>query len=363
WARGSAEAAEHRREVGQRRGGMRVLADGLVFAALRDQLGLSRLRWAHTGGMPVAAEVWRLYRSFGVNLKQSYGPAELAGLVTVHRSDPVAADTVGFPAPGTDIRIAADGAVQVRGDTVCLGYDADPSATRARTTGDGWWRTGEAGVLDAAGRLAIHDRLADIGMLSDGTQFMPAAIEAHLRRSRFIADALAFADGQKFVAAMIAPDRNAVGAWAEQHRLAATSLPALVALPETRALIREELRACNAGLPAALHVRRFLLLDQPLEAEDVEARLYRDRFRRLAIARHAGLVDALFLDARSLDARVLDGRVLDGRSHDARSLDARVLDAGRSTEVPDGVAENRAPHALVEDVESPVHPRLEPAHA
>ena len=93
---------------------------------------------------------------------------------------------------------------------------------------------------------------------------------------------------------MIAPHRAALGEWAEQHRLAGASLSDLVALPETRALIREELRACNARLPAALHVRRFLLLDQPLEAEDIEARFYRERFRRTAMQRHGGLVDALF---------------------------------------------------------------------
>jgi long-chain acyl-CoA synthetase len=337
WARGVAEAAEQRREAGLPRSlTQRVahgMADRLVFAALRDQLGLSRLRWAHTGGLPVAPEVWRLYRSFGVNLKQSYGPAELAGLVTVHRTDPVAADTVGFPAPGTEIRIAADGEVQARGETVCLGYDGAASATLARTSEDGWWRTGDAGVLDATGRLAIHDRLADIGRLADGTRFMPGAIEAHLRRSRFIADALAFGDGRKFVAAMIAPQGPALGEWAERHRLSGTSLAELVALPEARVLLREELRACNAGLPPPLHVRRFLLLDHPLEAEDVEARLYRERFRQLAIERHAGLVDALFRDA------------------------------ARSTEVPDEDAVAAPSPALVEDVEGPVAAILEPAHA
>ena len=124
--------------------------------------------------------------------------------------------------------------------------------------------------MDSAGGLAIDDRLVEIGMLSDGTRFVPGALKLHLRRSRFIADALAFAEGGKFVAAMIAPHHAALGEWAEQHRLAGASLSDLVALPETRALIREELRACNARLPAALHVRRFLLLDQPLEAEDIE---------------------------------------------------------------------------------------------
>jgi long-chain acyl-CoA synthetase len=282
--------------------------------------------------VPVAPDVWRLYRSFGVNLKQSYGPAELAGLVTVHRTDPVTADTVGFPAPGTEIRIAENGEVQARGETICLGYDGDASATRVRATDDGWWRTGDAGAMDPAGRLSIHDRLADVGQLADGTRFVPGAVEAQLRRSRFIGDVLAFGDGRQFVAALIAPLRSALGEWAEQRRLGSTSLVELVALPDVGALIREELRACNARLPAALHVRRFLLLDHPLESEDVEARLYRERFRSVAMQRHAGLVDALFRDP------------------------------ARSTEVPDEAAAHLC-GAVVEDVEGPFMPRLEPAHA
>ena len=223
----------------------------------------------------------------------------------------------------------------MRGGNVCLGYDGDPCTEHARTTDDGWWRTGDAGAMDSAGRLTIDDRLVEIGMLSDGTRFVPGALESHLRRSRFIADALAFAEGGKFVAAMIAPHRAALGEWAEQHRLAGASLADLVALPETRALIREELRACNARLPAALHVRRFLLLDQPLEAEDIEARLYRERFRRTAMQRHAGLVDALFRDPAC------------------------------STEVsgPDAASGPVAAATVVEDVEGPILPRLEPAHA
>ena len=331
WARRVAEAAEHRREAGKSGGGVaHKLADGLVFSALRDQLGLARLRWAHTGGTPVAPEIWRLYRSFGVNLKQSYGPAELAGLATVHRTDPVSADTVGYPAPGIEIRIAGDGEVQARGDNVCLGYDGDAAA---RIGAEAWWRTGDAGEFDATGRLIIHDRLADMGRMADGTSFVPSAVEAHLRRSRFIADTLAFGNSRPFVAAIIAPDHAALAEWAEHHRLSGTSLADFVALPETRALIREELRTCNAGLPPALQVRRFLLLNQPLEAEDIESRLYRERFRRLATVRHAALIDALFRGS------------------------------ARSTEVPAEPAATPATQALVEDVDDTMLPVLEPAHA
>lgn len=280
----------------------RALADHMGFASLRGELGLARLRWAHSGGMPVAPEIWQGYRRCGVNLRQSYGPAELAGMVAVQSSDPVAADSVGMPAGGTQIRIAADGEIQVRGPTVCIGFDGSTAATRARTTCDGWWRTGDAGALDAAGGLLVYGPLADLGQGADGGRFVPAETEWHLRRSYFIADALAIGCGRPFVAAIVVPHHAALHAWAQQHGLPGSSLAELAALPEARALLREELRACNAGLPAAQRVRRFLLLDEPLEAADSEASVDRSRFRQTAIERHAGLACALFDDAaQSMD--------------------------------------------------------------
>src|SRR5208282_6738672 len=106
WARRQGEQAEYRREAGLPTDRLsRTLREHLVFASVRDQLGLGRLRWAHTGGTQVAPPVWRLFRAFGVNLKQSYGPVELSGLAAVQPADPVSADTLGLPVPGTELRI------------------------------------------------------------------------------------------------------------------------------------------------------------------------------------------------------------------------------------------------------------------
>ncbi len=125
WACRLGQAAERSREAGLSRSptqrAAQSVAEYLVFAALRDQLGLSRLRWAHTGGAPVAPEVWQFYRSCGVNLKQSYGPAELAGLVTVHRANRLTPGTVGFPVSGIEARVAEDGEVEVRGEMSASG--------------------------------------------------------------------------------------------------------------------------------------------------------------------------------------------------------------------------------------------------
>ena len=214
--------------------------------------------------------MWRLFRAFGVNLKQSYGPTELSGLAAVQPADPVSADTLGLPVPGTELRISERGEVLARGETVCLGYHGAPERTDAARDADAWWRTGDAGAFDARGRLSVRDRVAHLGRLHDGTEFVPRAIEGRLRRSRFIGDALAFGDGHPFVAAMIAPDRAALAEWAEQRHLPATSIAELVGLPEVAASARRGNRASATLVCAApVRVRRFRLLSQPLDAEDV----------------------------------------------------------------------------------------------
>jgi long-chain acyl-CoA synthetase len=298
WARHHAGRAELLREAGQPTGraGM-VLRDRMVFATVRDQIGLGRLRWAHTGGTPVAPPVWRRFRAFGVNLKQSYGPAELSGLAAVQPANPVSADTLGLPVPGTELRIGDGGEVLARGETVCLGYHAAPERMHPRSGGrdpDAWWHTGDAGAFDARGRLSVLDRVAHLGRLNDGTAVIPRAIEGILRRSPFIEEVLAFGDGRPFVAALIAPDRVALGEWAEQRRLPTTSLAELIALPDVHRLIGEEIGACNADLAPAVRVRRFRLLVGPLRAEDVATRLDRDRQRGAAVARLAPEVERLF---------------------------------------------------------------------
>ena len=200
------------------------------------------------------------FRAFGVNLKQSYGPTELSGLAAVQPANPVSADTLGLPVPGTELRIGDGGEVMARGETVCLGYHAAPERTCAAHDADAWWHTGDAGSFDARGRLSVLDRLAHLGRLQDGTDFVPRAIEGQLRRSRFIDDALACGDGREFVAALVVPDRAALAEWAEQRRVPTIAFAELLKLPEVQLLLGEEIGACNADLAPALRVRRFRLL-------------------------------------------------------------------------------------------------------
>src|SRR6266481_6362064 len=266
----------------------------LVYGPLRDQLGLGRARWFYAGGAPLGAETYRFFRSIGINVKQVWGATELSGLATLQPDGEASPDTVGRVLQGIDLRVAEDGEVLIRSPAVFLGYYKQPEATRDTFSEDGWYLTGDSGFFDERGHLVIIDRARDVGKLSDGTSFAPQFIENKLKFSPFIGEAVAFGDGRPFVAAMIAIDLTTSGNWAERHNLAYTSFQDLSAKPEMRELIGEEIRKCNASLPAAARIGRFLLLNKEFDADDNEITRTRKIRRRFVAERYAAVVEAFF---------------------------------------------------------------------
>ena len=127
-------------------------------------------------------------------------------------------NTVGKPAPGIEIRIDENGEVLVKSPGIFIGYYKQDEATRETLTADGWLKTGDAGIIDPRGHLAIIDRAKDVGKLQDGTPFAPQFIENKLKFCPMIREAVAFGDQRPFVTAMIAIDINIVGNWAERER-------------------------------------------------------------------------------------------------------------------------------------------------
>lgn len=294
---------------------MRALGEVLVYGPVRDQYGLRRARWCYVGGAPLGRDTFLFFRAFGVNLKQLYGSTEVAGLVSVQRDGEAGPDTVGPPVPGIDVRIGENGEVQVRSGGVFKGYFKDEAATRAALTPDGWFRTGDAGRIDAKGHITIIDRAKDVGHLTDGTVYAPQFIENKLKFSPYIAEAVSFGDGKPFVTAMVAIDTGAVGKWAERQRVPYTNYMDLSQKPEVRRLIGEEIGRINRTLPDALKVRRFLLLAKDLEADDAEITRTRKLRRNLIQERYAPVINVFYSGGSEVDLRAEvtfeDGR----RSH------------------------------------------------
>ena len=271
-----------------------ALGEFFVFGPVRDQLGLGRARWAYTGGAPLGPDTFRFFRSFGVNLKQVYGSTEVTALISVQPDAEANPTTVGKPCPGIEVKIADKGEVLIKSAGVFKGYFKAEEATREVIDPDGWFHTGDAGYVDPRGHLVIIDRAKDVGAVQDGTPFAPQFIENKLKFSPFIREAMALGHERPFVTAMIAIDLTTVGTWAERRGLPYTSYMDLSQKPEVRELIREEVRKCNATLPASTKIRRFLLLTKDLDADDAEMTRTRKLRRRHIAEKYAAFVDAFY---------------------------------------------------------------------
>jgi long-chain acyl-CoA synthetase len=274
-----------------------ALGEMLVYAPVRDQLGLGRARWAYTGGAPLGPDAFRFFRGFGVNLKQVYGSTEVSALISVQPDAEASPLTVGRPCPGIEVKIAERGEVLIRSAGVFRGYFKAEEATRSVIDAEGWFHTGDAGFVDPRGHLVIIDRARDVGSLADGTAFAPQFIENKLKFSPYIREAVAFGHERPFVTAMVAIDPGTVGSWAERRGIAYTSYTDLSQKPEVRALIAQEIQKCNATLPAATRVQRFLLLPKDLDPDDAEITRTR-KLRRGYIAEKYAAVVEVFYDGR-----------------------------------------------------------------
>ena len=279
----------------------RMLGEIMVYGPIRDQLGWRRARVVYTGGAPLGADVFRFFRAIGINLKQVYGATELSGLCSVQPDAEVDPDTVGRILAGMEARIAESGEVEVRSAGIFKGYYKQPDATRETLTEDGWLRTGDAGFLDKRGHLAIIDRAKDVGRLDDGTSFAPQFIENKLKFSPYIGEAVVFGDARPFVAAIVAIDPNTVGKWAERNSLAYTSFQDLCARPEVLGLVRDEICGCNALLPSAQRIRRFLVLNKEFDADDDEITRTRKIRRRFVAEKYAVIVEGFYGGAAQVE--------------------------------------------------------------
>ncbi len=276
-----------------------AIGDILIYGPLRNVLGMSRIRVAYTAGAAIGPDLFRFYRSIGINLKQFYGSTETCAYVCLQPDNAVKLDTVGLPAPNVEVKIAADGEVVVRGPMLLTEYYKRPDATAESIDAEGYFHTGDAGYFDADGQLRIIDRAKDVGKLNDGSLYAPNYIENKLKFFPHIREAVAFGQGRDYVCAFVNIDIGSVGDWAERRNLAYSGYTDLAAKPEVLALVRECVESVNAELArdpalAASQVRRFLVLHKELDPDDDELTRTRKVRRGFIAEKYAVLVDALY---------------------------------------------------------------------
>ena len=276
-----------------------ALGDLLVYGPLRNVLGMSRIRVAYTAGAAIGPDLFRFYRSIGVNLKQFYGQTETCAYVCLQQDGKVKLQTVGTAAPGMELRIADNGEVLVRGVSVLKEYYKRPDATAEVLDADGYFHTGDAGVLDSEGHLRIIDRAKDVGRLHGGAMFAPNYIENKLKFFPQIKEAVCFGDARDQVCAFINIDYEAVGNWAERRGLAYGGYVDLAGKPEVLTLIADCVQKVNADLAAEVgmadtQIARFLVLHKELDPDDDEMTRTRKVRRGFVAQKYAVLVDALY---------------------------------------------------------------------
>lgn len=276
-----------------------LAGDLLVYAPLKNRMGMSRLRVGYTAGEAIGPELFRFYRSIGLNLKQLYGQTEACVYITAQPDGNIRADTVGVPSPGVEIRIAESGEVLYRSEGVFEGYYKNDEATRATKTPDGWVHTGDAGFIDNEGHLKIIDRAKDVGKLRSGALFAPKYIENTLKFFPDIKEAVAFGDGRDFCAAFVNIDLQSVGSWAERNNLSYGSYQELAQHPEVCRIVGAHVEAANRKLSeepmmAASQIRRFLILHKELDADDGELTRTQKVRRSFISERYGELIEALY---------------------------------------------------------------------
>ena len=287
------------------RGQHSTFADMLLFRALRDRLGFTRLRSAATGGAALGPDTFKFFQAMGVPLRTLYGQTELLGAYTLHPTGKVDPDTTGI-VMADDINIRIDnpdsqgvGEIVVRHPNMFLGYYKNPDASAADMK-DGWLHSGDAGYFNATRQLVVIDRIKDLAETSRGERFSPQYIENKLKFSPYIAEAVVLGAGRDALAAMICIRYSIISKWAEKNRIAFTTYTDLASRPEVYALLNKEVDTVNATLPPAQRISRFLLLYKELDADDGELTRTRKVRRGVINEKYGDIIEAIYRGERTI---------------------------------------------------------------
>ena len=297
WALGvGREASRCRQRGGEPRGLLALkngIADRLVFRKIRARMG-GRLRFFISGGAPLSREIAEFLHAIGVLILEGYGLTETSTVAAVNRLERYKFGTVGKALPGTEIRIAADGEILVRGPHIFREYFNDPAATREAIEPDGWFHTGDIGALDEEGFLRITDRKKDIIVTSGGKNIAPQNLENLLKNDRYISQAFVFGDRKKYLTALLTLAPEEIVAWAARKGIPDRDVEALAKRPEVLQLVRERVDEVNRGLASFEQVKKFAVLGTDFSQETGELTPTLKVRRKVVIEKYGRILDDLY---------------------------------------------------------------------
>jgi long-chain acyl-CoA synthetase len=253
------------------------IAARLVFEKVRHRLG-GRLRLGVSGAAPLGVDVLEFFNALGMLVVEGYGLTETSSSTTVNEPEDFKFGTVGRPVPGSELKLAEDGEILVRGDTIFAGYYKDPEATAAAFTDDGWFRTGDVGEIDADGFVKITDRKKDLIITAGGKNIAPQNLENALKASRFISQAIVIGDRRPYVVALITLDEPEVAASGR----------------DPQELVQELVDEVNRDRVRVEQIKRFTIVPREFSQEEGEMTPTMKLRRRVIHEHFAPEIDALY---------------------------------------------------------------------
>jgi long-chain acyl-CoA synthetase len=265
-----------------------AVADRLVFKKIRAAVG-GRLRFFVSGGAPLEPTIGKFFYAAGILVLEGYGLTETSPVTNLNTPEHFKIGTVGQPIPGTEIRIAQDGEILVRGPQVMKGYYNLPDATTEALEKDGWFHTGDIGELDAEGYLRITDRKKDLIVTAGGKKVAPQPIENRLKTNPLVEQLVMIGDKRKFPALLVVPAFGALEAWAKQRGISTSDRAGLLAHADVQAMVEKEILGSLGDLASYERPKKLALLDEEFTIENdmltpsqkVKRKVVQDRFKHV----------------------------------------------------------------------------------
>jgi long-chain acyl-CoA synthetase len=291
----------------ERRGGKHTASTRLRYAigwlffyrALRDRIGMRKVRYAASGAAPIAPEVLRFFMGIGVPMHEVYGMTENTAIATGNRAGRVKVGTVGEPQEGVEVRIDEEtGEILTRHAGTFAGYWRNPESTARAIDKDGWLHTGDVGEWVDGTHIKITDRMKDLIITAGGKNIAPSELENALKASPYVKEAIVIGDRRAYLTALIGIEYETVGHWAQARQLAYTTYRDLADKPEVRELTQAIVTEVNTRFASAEQIKNFAMLPKELDHEDGELTATQ-KVKRSAIAKmFAELVESMYRTKR-----------------------------------------------------------------
>ncbi|MBO1336836.1 long-chain fatty acid--CoA ligase [Streptomyces sp. VRA16 Mangrove soil] len=274
------------------------VADALVYSKLREAFG-GRLRACVSGSAALAPEIGYFFAGAGVHILEGYGLTESSAASFVNPGEAYRTGTVGKPLPGTEVRIADDGEILLRGPGIMEGYHGLPEKTAEVLESDGWFHTGDIGELSVDGYLRITDRKKDLIKTSGGKYIAPAEVEGQFKAvCPYVSNILVHGADRNFCTALIALDEPAILEWAKENGLEGKTYADVVAAPATVQLVEGYVKELNQGLQRWQTIKKFKLLPRDLDIEHGELTPSLKLKRPVVERQYKGLLDEMYAGSR-----------------------------------------------------------------